>query len=260
MQSLVLAGAQILMDGKELGLGVLLRQVLPVPKVTQTFAASMQLAFDQARPDPRFDRNTFCSKPLEGNLPKSDLVTSTPLSLFSVGEPDWAPVLFVCCWGCEQVSPPSWARNWRDFLCEMLWRQGWSRRFKRTSGMVRHPVSHVISTDSLVSFSFAGDSRHTGACQNAAHRTSVVFLSCYLYIDSGRWRMFISIQNSFGCMTTPQSAYVRQINASARASPRLPCPVAVCCDHFCHVLFVGTGGSVFNLRPLKGFLTLLRFA
>eukprot|EP00913_Durusdinium_trenchii_P023163 g21743.t1 len=40
-------GRWVLMHGKELGLGVLLHQILPVPSVTQTFATSVQLSFDQ---------------------------------------------------------------------------------------------------------------------------------------------------------------------------------------------------------------------
>ena len=41
------------MHGKELGLGVLLHQILPVPSVTQTFATSVQLSFDQASKERR---------------------------------------------------------------------------------------------------------------------------------------------------------------------------------------------------------------
>eukprot|EP00434_Breviolum_minutum_P004191 symbB.v1.2.003693.t1/scaffold193.1/size400748/12 len=40
-------GRWVLMDGKELGLGQLLRLQLPVPVVTKTFANALQLSFDQ---------------------------------------------------------------------------------------------------------------------------------------------------------------------------------------------------------------------
>lgn len=40
-------GRWVLMDGKELGLGQLLRLQLPVPSVTKTFAHALQLSFDQ---------------------------------------------------------------------------------------------------------------------------------------------------------------------------------------------------------------------
>ena len=42
-------GRWVLMDGKDLGLGLLLKQRLPCPSVKQVFAQAIELTFDQAR-------------------------------------------------------------------------------------------------------------------------------------------------------------------------------------------------------------------